>query len=133
MMERSWAALLALGLVAGCGQGVSLRVPGPDGATPVVYLGQTYAVRSVEDEPQPDLDPAGLIRLPDGGLAVPPDTPLSGEGPALRVAGAAERQTASDVAALYCQGWGMDLQPGWRGAPVRFDPATAEHVFYFDC
>jgi hypothetical protein len=123
----------ALGVMMALGGCAALPGLGSSDGTAVSYLGDTYAVRRVAEEPRPSLEDSALIRLPDGGLAVPDGAALVASGPTLRVQGAAERQTASDVVALYCAGRGADTKPGWRGAPVRFDPVTAEHVFYFDC
>lgn len=100
----------------------------------VSYMGHSYPVRVVPHEPTPALDPATLIRLPDGGLAVPdnatfPEVP----GPAIRIGGVANRQTATDAVAQWCSERGSAVRPGWRDVVVQFDDATGEHVFYTDC
>lgn len=109
-----------------------LLPPDPPGTEYVTYLGETYPVRRVAEEPTPDLA-TGLITLPDGGRAVAPDAPFVTTGPAIRVSDVAARATATDVMARYCADRGMDIAPGFRDVVVRFDDATADHVFYMDC
>ncbi|TNC73736.1 hypothetical protein [Rubellimicrobium roseum] len=129
-MKRS--GLLGLAgavLLTACG-GLEIA---PDGSATVPYMDRDWTVRRVEAEPRPDLSDGALLRLPDGGLAVPPDAAFVDQGPAIRVRGGVTRPAASDVLALYCQERGLDVAPGWRGAPVRFDDTGAEFVFYTDC
>lgn len=130
---RAVLLLSALAL-SGCGF-VFIPLPGspPWAQDSVEYLGVTYPIRRVADEPTPSLDPAGLIRLPDGGLAVPEGAPFVTTGPAIRVGNAAARQTATDALATWCSGRGREVRPGWRDVVVRFDGATGDHVFYTDC
>ncbi|WP_210527823.1 hypothetical protein [Rubellimicrobium arenae] len=125
---KPWAAVLLPGALAAC----SAFGPTPDQTT-ISYLGQDYGVRRIENEPRPHIFPEALTRTPDGGLILPEDAAFVTEGPAVRVSGAVDRQTASDVLALFCARRGRDVAPGWRGAPVRFDPTNADHVFYTDC
>ena len=126
----TWAAAA---LLAGCGMtGGDPVLPDPPGTEYVRFLGATYTVLRVPDEPTPDLT-ADLITLPDGGRAVPPDAPFVTTGPAIRVGNAAARATATDVLATYCARRGMKVSPGWRDVVVRFDDRTADHVFYMDC
>ena len=105
----------------------------PDGSAVIPYMGRDWTVRRVEAEPRPDLSDEALLRLPDGGLAVEPGAAFVDQGPAVRVRGGITRPAASDVLALYCAEQGLDVAPGWRGAPVRFDDIEAEFVFYTDC
>lgn len=128
---RVMAAFVALGACGVTAEG-DLLPPDPPGTEYVTYLDVTYPVLRVADEPTPDLS-SGLIELPDGGRAVPPDAPLITRGPAIRVGDAAARATATDVMALYCERRGMDIAPGFRDVVVRFDDTTADHVFYMDC
>jgi hypothetical protein len=123
--------LLAALVLAGCGAMDS--VTGGPGVTMVTYQGQRYPVTVVAAEPAPDFATVDLLELPDGGRAVPPGTPLTGEAPAIRVGNAVSRQTATDVLATYCQGRGAAVAPGWRDVTVRFDDQTADHIFYYAC
>jgi hypothetical protein len=133
MRPIALATALALAL-SGCGF-IFIPMPGdpPWLAGQVTYLGTTYPVREVLEEPTPSLDPAALIRLPDGGLAVPDNATFPTTGPAIRIGGVANRQTATDAVAQWCSEHGAAVRPGWRDVVVRFDDATGEHVFYTDC
>jgi len=125
--------VLAVVVLAGCnGTGGDPILPDPPGTEYVRFLGATYSILRVADEPTPDLE-ADLIILPDGGRAVPPGAPFVTTGPAIRVGNAAARATATDVLATYCSRRGMAIAPGWRDVVVRFDDTTADHVFYMDC
>lgn len=125
--------VLAVVVLAGCnGTGGDPILPDPPGTEYVRFLGVTYSILRVADEPTPDLE-ADLIILPDGGRAVPPGAPFVTTGPAIRVGNAAARATATDVLATYCSRRGMAIAPGWRDVVVRFDDTTADHVFYMDC
>jgi hypothetical protein len=132
-MHKTLTILAFATMLAACAApgGDPARVD-PPGTTYVTFLGATYPVLRVADEPTPDLT-ANLITLPDGGRAVPPDAPFVTTGPAIRVGDAAARQTATDVLATYCARRGMAVSPGWRDVVVRFDDQTADHVFYMDC
>lgn len=121
-------------LLAGCGVTVTRSAQGdPVLSEAVTYLGVTYPVRRVADEPTPSIDPADLMHLPDGGMAVPPDAPMIATGPAIRISNVAARATATDAVAEYCSQRGGDQRPGWRDVAVRFDPETGDHVLYTDC
>jgi hypothetical protein len=132
MANRQWAWALVLALAA-CGgiDGDPVQTD-PPGTEYLRFLGATYSILRVPDEPTPDLT-ANLILLPDGGRAVPPGAPFVTTGPAIRVGNAAARQTATDVLATWCARRGMAVSPGWRDVVVRFDDTTADHVFYMDC
>jgi hypothetical protein len=128
-----FGVVIAVAVLAGCGGADGDPVlPDPPGTEYVRYLGATYSILRVADEPTPDLE-SDLIVLPDGGRAVPPGAPFVTTGPAIRVGNAAARATATDVLATYCARRGMAVAPGWRDVVVRFDDTTADHVFYMDC
>jgi hypothetical protein len=131
-MIGRWGAVAVVVLGACAPTGGDPVLPDPPGTEYISFLGATYSILRVADEPTPDLT-ADLLELPDGGRAVPPGAPFVTTGPAIRVGNAAARQTATDVLATYCSRRGMAVSPGWRDVVVRFDDTTADHVFYMDC
>jgi hypothetical protein len=100
--------------------------PSPDART-VEVAGVAYGVRAVANEPQPL---SGLDPLPGGAVAVGPDAAFGAPGPAVRVSGAVSRPPAAEAMRQFCEDRGV-IPP--QGAPVRFDDATADHVFYVEC
>ena len=136
-MAQRFTLFIGVLLLAGCSATAGFApdpvLPDFPGTELVSFMNRSYPVRRVADEPIPDLTAADIIVLPDGGRAVAPGSPFVTTGPAIRVGNVVARQTATDVLATYCAARGLAVAPGWRDVVVRFDDATAEHVFYMDC